>query len=253
MSEEGVRLGWSAPGFDPESDARLSGDGYVSIVRLDGGRTWLELHGERPEALLEWALQRAEGRILTGAWESNEPVAGAVQAAGFRLVRHSFRMAIELAGDLEAPVLPAGLELRSLRPGEERRVYETQLETFDDTWEPFHEPYEEWRHFMIERPDFDPTLWLVAVDADEIAGIALNGIQVHQPDTGRIMIVGVRRPWRRQGLGEALLRASFAALAARGCTRAILGVDAESLTGAHRLYERAGMHVAARYDIYERA
>ena len=32
-----------------------------------------------------------------------------------------------------------------------------------------------------------------------------------------------------------------------------LGVDAESLTGANRLYEQAGMCVSARFDIYEKA
>lgn len=51
---------------------------------------------------------------------------------------------------------------------------------------------------------------------------------------------------------EPLLRAGFAELARRGCRRAVLGADAESLTGAHRLYERAGMHAAARFDVYER-
>jgi hypothetical protein len=32
-----------------------------------------------------------------------------------------------------------------------------------------------------------------------------------------------------------------------------LGVDAESLTGANRLYENAGMRVYRRSDIYEKA
>jgi hypothetical protein len=31
------------------------------------------------------------------------------------------------------------------------------------------------------------------------------------------------------------------------------GVERESLTGARRLYERAGMHVARRFDVFERA
>jgi mycothiol synthase len=142
--------------------------------------------------------------------------------------------------------------MRSLLAGEERAVYEAHMETFEDSWEHVREPYEQWSHMLVERPEFEPGLWLLAVDGDRIAGIALSMIQQHQPTTGRIMIVGVRREWRRQGLGEALLRASFAALSTRGCTRAILGVDAESLTGAHRLYERAGMHVVARFDVYER-
>ena len=55
-------------------------------------------------------------------------------------------------------------------------------------------------------------------------------------------LLGVRRAWRR-GLGEALLRHSFAAFRRQGFTRGTLGVDASSVTGATRLYERAGMRV----------
>jgi hypothetical protein len=46
---------------------------------------------------------------------------------------------------------------------------------------------------------------------------------------------------------------AFAAFRERGLMRAGLGVDAESLTGAHRLYESAGMRVSASFDIYEKA
>ena len=53
----------------------------------------------------------------------------------------------------------------------------------------------------------------------------------------------MRRPWRRQGLGEALLLHSFRAFRERGFTRGTLGVDASSPTGATRLYERAGMTI----------
>ena len=161
-------------------------------------------------------------------------------------------MAIELEGAPAAPSLPAGLELRSFRAGEERAVYETHMETFEDSWEHVHVPFERWLHWTVERPGFEPDLWLLACEGEDIAGIVLCRINAEDPRTGWVTILGVRRAWRRRGLGEALLRAGFAALAGRGCRRAVLGVDAESLTGAHRLYERAGMHVAARFDVYER-
>lgn len=60
---------------------------------------------------------------------------------------------------------------------------------------------------------------------------------------GYVALLGVRRPWRRQGLGEALLLHSFEAFRRKGFTRGTLGVDASSVTGATRLYERAGMRV----------
>ena len=43
------------------------------------------------------------------------------------------------------------------------------------------------------------------------------------------------------------------AIRRRGFRRASLGVDAESLTGAHKLYESVGMRVERRFDIYEKA
>ena len=55
-------------------------------------------------------------------------------------------------------------------------------------------------------------------------------------------ILGVRRPWRKRGLGLALLLHSFSAFHRRGQRRVSLGVDAGSLTGALRLYERAGSY-----------
>jgi ribosomal protein S18 acetylase RimI-like enzyme len=63
--------------------------------------------------------------------------------------------------------------------------------------------------------------------------------------------LGVRNPWRRRGLGLALLRHAFAELGRLGADRVGLGVDAENVTGALRLYERAGMHVTRRYDTWE--
>ena len=88
---------------------------------------------------------------------------------------------------------------------------------------------------------------------DEIAGFCLCRKEAYEdPDMGYVNILGVRRPWRRRGLGMALLQHAFAEFYRRGQQRAGLGVDAGSLTGATRLYERAGMHVARQFDTYEK-
>ena len=54
--------------------------------------------------------------------------------------------------------------------------------------------------------------------------------------------LSVRRPWRKQGLGLALLQQSIAEFYRRGYRKVGLGVDAQNLSGAVRLYEKAGMH-----------
>ena len=58
--------------------------------------------------------------------------------------------------------------------------------------------------------------------------------------------------WRKRGLGLALLLQAFNEFYQRGDRTVGLGVDAQSLTGATRLYEKAGMHVTRRYDTYEK-
>jgi mycothiol synthase len=69
---------------------------------------------------------------------------------------------------------------------------------------------------------------------------------------GWVGILGVLRDWRRRGIGRALLLHSFDEFRRRGLPRAGLGVDAESLTGANRLYESVGMHVVRRLDFFDK-
>ncbi|MGH3071595.1 MAG: GNAT family N-acetyltransferase [Gaiellaceae bacterium] len=255
LTAERVLREWAAPGFDLGRDARIGDGGYVAAA-WDADtdiRTWIELHGDEPEALLQWALDRATApRVFSGGWEDARQEKRAIEDAGFRLVRHSYRMAIDLHDAPTEPALPGDLELDPFVAGDERAVYDVHMETFEDSWEHLREPYERWRHWTIERPGFDPDLWLLARDGEEIAGIVLGRVHEEDPTIGWVAVLGVRRGWRRRGLGEALLRAAFATLHRRGCRRIVLGVDAESLTGAHRLYERVGMHVAARFDVYEK-
>ena len=69
---------------------------------------------------------------------------------------------------------------------------------------------------------------------------------------GWVGSLGVRRKWRKQGLGMALLLHSFGEFYKRGETVVGLGVDASNPTGATRLYERAGMHIETEYVCYEK-
>ena len=127
------------------------------------------------------------------------------------------------------------------------------MEAFADHWEYHREPFEQWREFTVRSRNFDPALWLVAWAGDDVAGYALNFPErAGDPGYGWVGTLGVRRPWRRKGVGEALLRRSFAALHARGIRKVRLSVDAESPTGATRLYERAGMTVLRRSNTWER-
>jgi ribosomal protein S18 acetylase RimI-like enzyme len=50
----------------------------------------------------------------------------------------------------------------------------------------------------------------------------------------------------------ALLHHTFGEFQQRGYQRVTLGVDAENLSGATRLYKKAGMTVAREFAVYEK-
>ena len=56
-------------------------------------------------------------------------------SAGWRMVRHSFEMRIELADDLPKPSWPDGLSPRNFLTGEDDRVYEANMDAFADHWD----------------------------------------------------------------------------------------------------------------------
>jgi mycothiol synthase len=243
-----------------EEDGRIVGYGDVDRQGEDPVRWWSDLK-VHPDAdvdgviaeLVAWAESRAEGGVLR-AWNPSKiaRVGSALERVGFRPIRHSFRMAIDVDNEVEPAEWPDRVIVRTFREGEGRTVYEAFQETWQDTLEPEDEPYEEWAHWTVEREDFDPSLWFLACEGDEIVGFSLCRPAETRPATGVVGLLGVRRPWRRRGVGEALLRHSFREFRERGFSRVALGVDADSPTGAPRLYERAGMHVVRRVDFYEK-
>ncbi|MCK7537747.1 MAG: GNAT family N-acetyltransferase [Marinilabiliales bacterium] len=93
------------------------------------------------------------------------------------------------------------------------------------------------------------SLWFIAWDGDQIAGYSLCRFRM---GIGWVGTLGVRRAWRKRGLGEALLLHSFAEFYKRDMKVIGLGVDAANPTGATRLYQKAGMKIAAEYVIYEK-
>jgi mycothiol synthase len=203
-----------------------------------------------------WARERAaEGAVLRGyAPERDTEVQGVLAAAGYDLIRHSFLMEIALSEQPEQPVWPEGITVRTYDPErDEQAVYECQQDSFADHWDFHPTPIERWRQFSVDSVLFDPELWWLAEQDGRLAAICLNAWHFSGDRTfGWVGVLGVRRSWRRQGLGRALLLHSFADFAARGANRVGLGVDAENTTGAVRLYERAGMRPVRRNDTFEK-
>jgi mycothiol synthase len=282
---DAIRNDWVSPGFDPMEDIRLvfapNGQmvGYTEVWttskppvhpwmwgRLDpdyedlGIGTWL----------LNWAEQRAMQALQNVPVELRfAPRVGIYREAhkskrlfedlGYHHIRNSYHMLIEMDVLVPEAEFPEGIVVRTYYPERDAEaVYRADVESFRDHFgfveQPFEEGLKHFRHFW-EQDGFDPGLLFLAMDehSGEVAGISLCPPHaIDDPDLGWVGSLGVRRPWRKRGIGLALLRHSFNEFYRRGKRRVGLGVDAQNLTGALRLYESAGMHVQQTFELYEK-
>ncbi len=275
VSPEELAREWQTEGFTLETDAWVAvteagqvvgfeefshrhahayfnGDGYVhpGFRGLGIGTELLKKVDER--ALSEMQLAEPDLRVyirngMSGADTSAREIH---ESAGYKLIRYNWMMEINLTEALPVKPLPAGIELRPFEKGaHDYLVFQSEDEAFQDHWGHVPGHFENWKLRKLGREDFDSTLWHIAWDGDQIAGHAQtryrNGI-------GWVGNLGVRRLWRKRGLGEALLLHSFNEFYKRGMTRIGLGVDASNPTGATRLYQKVGMHIAVEDVIYEK-
>lgn len=206
-------------------------------------------------ALLHWTerraaeVARADGRGPERALSTwpDAAQAGAIalyESEGYRIVRYGFLMVRDLADPIPDAPLPAGLEIRPVAVAEHRRIWDADTEAFRDHWDSGERTEDDFVSWFAE-PDLDTSLWRVAWDGDEVAGSVMTYIWSEENEKlgirrGWLEHVSVRRPWRQRGLASALIADSLRALRAAGMTEAALGVDAENVSGALRVYEALG-------------
>jgi GNAT superfamily N-acetyltransferase len=197
------------------------------------------------------ARERGAARAQTFGLEQDRAAAALFEGRGFAVVRRFYEMAIELDAPPVVPALPEGFTLDTFQLEDARPFYAALDAAFQDHWEHHSVGFETWWEHRQSAHDFDPTLWFLIREGDEVAAVVRN-----EPDRnggGYVGAIGVPRAWRGKGLGRALLLRTFAEFYARGVTRVTLGVDAESPTGATKLYESVGMTTENAAVVYEKA
>lgn len=251
LNSDGEWLGFSLTFMHPE-------------WRRKGIGTAMLRHNER--RLREIASQlEADGTILPSTPRFFEVGASDVEVGatalfvkeGYTPVRYAFSMIRPLSDPVEVTPMPEGLEIRLVLPHQYRALWDAMQEAFRDHWSFVPEGEEEYQKWL-DSPEFNPYLWKVAWDGDQIAGMVLNFISENENreynrKRGYTEGICVRRPWRRRGLARALLTRSLEMFQAMGMTEAALGVDAENLSGALKLYESVGFRVEKRYTTYRKA
>jgi mycothiol synthase len=262
---------WRRPRFDvsrdtrvvvaPEGDLAAYVEIYDSVPRAEvesAGRVHPDHRGRGIGAfLLAWAEHGAEGLAQGHAIElyvdssgADTSAAALLQSRGFQVVRHFWHMEIELGRELNTPRKIASISIDRFEPGrDDRPVYELMTEAFKGHWGYPEESLAEWRRSKLERDDYDPELWWVARDGRRVVGTLIGNIA---QDDMRAWVseLAVAGDYRGKGIGTCLLEHAFAGFVNRGMPRVRLNVDSENETGATRLYERVGMTIVRRFDIY---
>jgi mycothiol synthase len=264
VSERDVRSSWVDIGDRGTASLAVDTDGevagYVEIF-LRGEETGVDGYVRPADfgrglgaAFVSLGERRASElgsqSVVAGTLAADHRATDLFTGRGWKHERVFLRMAIDLRGDERHPEPPAGLALRRFRLEDARAFHAAKEEAFADHWNQRAEEFDEYRRRAIDADDFDPTLWWVVEDGDEIA--AVIRCTAKRFGAGWVNSVGVRPHWRRRGLGELLLRTAFAEFARRGERRVALGVDAQNATGATRLYDRVGMQIVFHANVFRK-
>jgi mycothiol synthase len=281
-----LRAEFGHPGdsFDPERDVTVAvvGDEVVGWTERDWVDTWdghireyrqggyvtpawrrrgvgtaLLLDGERRRRERA-ASHQTDRQLVLGSWnaDSQDGAAALLGSHGYTAVRWFFDMIRRSMDDIPDLPLPDGLEVRPITPDLYRAVWEANIEAFRDHWGGFDTSEESYQR-ELQLPTFDPSLWVIAFDAELAAGGVINKIDAHENEAlgikrGWLQSVWTRRPWRRRGLARATIARSLVLLRDRGMTTAGLGVDADNPSGALGLYESLGFEVELRYTAWRK-
>ncbi len=222
-------------------------------------------------AILTWAIERAKQAlprcpqqarfsVRSGLSEGYEPAHHLLTTFGFGVSRHWWIMRIERQKNPPTPLIPKGITIRPMHhPEELEKVIQADDTAFRDHYgyveHPYAELVAEWKEWIKNDKEFNPDLWFVAVDdaTKKFAGICLCRHTIDNiPQRAHVDSLGVVPQYRKQGLGLAILQTSFNALWALDKQEITLGVDATSIAGATRLYEKAGMSIFRRSTSYEK-
>jgi ribosomal protein S18 acetylase RimI-like enzyme len=192
----------------------------------------------------------------TGVNEKEADKQALLEHAEYKPNRYFFEMVRDLTQPFPEAALPEDLEIRPATADHYRKIWDALSEAFRDHWghrEHTEEDYQAW----INSRWFQPELWKVAWDGDQVVGTVLCYIDKVENETfnrkrGYTEDICVRRPWRRRGVARSLLVDSMESLRTLGMSQSALGVDTQNPNGALRLYLSVGYHREHCHIVYRK-
>ncbi len=279
-----------APGVDKtqnlrlweDEDGKLMGFGYLYMLNpspvIDA---YLSLCVERPEIgendfsahdlardIINWGEERLREvgkkvdlpvNLRFCVHEDRKDRISLLTERGFKVDRYYLTMKRSLNLDIPLPQFPAGFRLsHRTKKGDLQAWVELFNESFIDHWNHHDLNIATLKHWLND-PNYNPELDLIAIAPNgKFAAFCycnINPIENlrYGHNEGWIEWLGTQRNFRKLGLGKAMLLAGLHCLKKAGVATAKLSVDADSLTGATRLYESVGFRPVETWVDYVKA
>ena len=283
VTREMVAAQFDMPGLDitrlayvlPDTSGKLMASVAAVPIPTDDDETvhisWTVHPEHRGEGLDEALLRFAEdcggrsrklpdvpGRFQVGVRVDRRDRIGLLERHGYTATRWFLEMERSLDGCAPEPATPSGFTVRPAAETDRDDVFGILEESFRDHWHQAHYTREQCEHFYAMMA-LAPLMTFVARTTDgDGAGACIARVSAERNEQegvseGEIAVLGVRRHYRKRGLGRALLEHSLAWLAELGLQSAAIDVDADSQTGADRLYADVGFVERRRSVIYMKA
>lgn len=258
---------WSKPRFDPGRDAWVvtrpeivayaqtyaeePGTRVEGIARVHPGHWGRGLGSVLAARMEDRAAEQARSgsslRFVNVVSATDRRARELLERRGYTIDRHFWHMSIDLTRSLPVPEPADGVAIDVFDLDRDAASLHRVLGiAFADHYGHIPTPFDEWRS-IFDTPAYVPGLWFVAREGGTVVGVVTARTLIGE---GWVMELGVLPESRGRGVAGALLARAFRALRERGLTVAALNVDAHNETGATALYERVGMHVRRRWDLY---
>ena len=247
----GKPVGYSRVGWYPEEggDYIYYALGWIDPAwRRKGIGTAILKHNERrmKEVALDHPVEIT--KWFQNDYESQQTgVEALLKANGYQEIRWGYRMIRPVDDPLPDAPIPDGFNVRPVDEEQLRQIWDAFQDAFKEHWgfvQGTEEDYQRW----IASPTFDPALWKVAWDGEEVAGMVLNFVNLDVNEEygrkrGWTDPICVRKPWRRRGLARALIVASITMFREMDYDDTALGVDTQNPDHALDLYQGVGYKV----------
>lgn len=183
------------------------------------------------------------GTFITRCRETDRTRFNIMTEAGFFIDRYYHSMSRPLTDIPERP-MPDGITVRPVLPKDHRKIWDAAGLAFVDEYGAA-EPTEEWYQSYRANPNYQPILWQVAWDGDEVVGSVQNYVSLEENELeghnrGYTEAISVRKEWRGRGIASSLICRSMAMFKAMNMDEVALTADTQNPTGAMRLYTNLG-------------